>query len=59
MNMHASAMAIPISGNFGDSNGLKILPWNPINIPDLSELYDYSKVLKKPMSLQEIVQFTR
>ncbi len=59
MNMSKTAMIIPISKNFCDNNGLKILPWNSINIPDLSKLYDYSKVIKNPTPLQEIIQFAR
>lgn len=56
MNLHNTAMIIPISENFGYSSDLKILPWNPMNIPDLSKLYDYSKALKKTMPLQEIIR---
>lgn len=59
MQMHKTSMVIPISGNFGNNNDLKILPWNMDNIPDLNKLYNYSKALRNPMPLQEIIQFAR
>ena len=55
MNMPMTPMVVPIHSGTKDNYNVKILPWNPDNIPDLMKLYDYSNGVTKMQSIQNII----
>lgn len=56
MNMPMTPMVIPINTGIKDNSNIKILPWNPINLPNLKTLYKYNKkTILNPPAIQNIL----
>lgn len=55
MSIPMTPMVIPIHTGTKNNSDIKILPWNQKNIPDLSNLYDYSKSVPNPPAIQKII----